>query len=325
MILPALLPLILQQQDGEGGFFFPPVASDLAIASDSLFFTILYLSGLFFAIIVFTTLYFVWKYHHTKCPEPQPSPVHNNTIEVIWTVVPTILLAWIFMEGFEGFMARKTPPPDAYEIHAQGRKWSWNFTYPDGTESSVLHLPLGKAVRVNLASSDVLHSLFVPAFRVKMDVVPGRYEQLWFTPTMLGEFDVYCAEYCGTNHSAMITTAVVHSQEDFDAWLSEAGDFMTKLSPIEAGERVFASKGCAACHSVAGVAGIGPALNGRFGQERKLSDGSSVTFDATYVRESLLDPTAKIADGFQPIMPTFQGQLDDDKMRVLVEYIKSLQ
>ena len=325
MTLSALTSFLLQQQESEGGFFFPPAASDLAVQSDDLFFTILYLSGFFFALIVLATIYFVWKYHHKKSPEPQPSPIHSNSIEITWTVIPTLLLAWLFMQGFDGYMERRTPPPDAYEIHAQGQKWSWNFTYPDGTESSVLHLPLGKAVRVNLGSSDVIHSLFIPAFRVKMDAVPGRYEFLWFTPTMEGEFEVFCAEYCGTSHSAMITTAVVHPQAEFDAWLEEAGDFISKLPPVEAGKRVFDSKGCGACHSTTGVAGIGPALNGTFGTERKFSDGTTVTMDRNYIRESLLEPSAKISDGFQPIMPTFQGQLDDDKIRVLVEYIKSLQ
>ena len=311
-------------QDGEGDFFFPAQASNLAKFNDWLFYYILIVSAVFFFAIMLSAGYFSWKYHKSRCPEPQPSPSHSNTIEFVWSVIPTIFLAYMFWQGFVGFMNRQNPPADAYQVHAQGQKWNWIFQYPDGTESNVLHLPLNRPIEVSLGSNDVLHSLFIPAFRTKMDAVPGRLTSLWFTPTMIGEFEIFCAEYCGTEHSSMITTCKVETQAEFDAWLEEAGDFISKLPPVEAGKRVFAMKGCAACHTVDGAVGIGPTFKGSFGTERKLTDGSKVTMDYDYVYESLMDPQAKLREGFPPVMPTFQGQMDDEKIRVLVEYLKTL-
>ena len=312
------------QQDGKGDFFFPAQASSFSASNDWLFYFITILSAIFFIAIIGVMGYLIWKYHRSRCPEPQPSPSHSNTIEFIWSVIPTILLAYIFWQGFLGYIDRQNPPPDAYVVHAQGQKWSWTFKYPDGTESNVLHLPINRPIKMTLGSNDVLHDLFIPAFRAKMDAVPGRITSMWFTPTMEGEFDIFCAEYCGTEHSSMITKARVQSQAEFDAWLKEAGDFISKLPPVEAGQRVFAMKGCAACHSVDGAEGIGPTFKGAFGASRSLTDGSSVIMDYDYVYESLMEPQTKIREGFQPVMPTFQGQLDDEQIRVLVEYLKTL-
>ena len=322
-----LLPLLsaLQSQPGqEGGFWFPVQASNHAPFYDWVFFFILIVSAVFLLAITVSAVWFLFKYHRSRAPEPEPSTSHSTTIEIVWSVIPAFLLAYMFWLGFVGFMDHRTPPADAYEIYATGRKWSWSFTYPNGAESEELHVPLDRPVKIIMGSQDVIHSLFIPAFRVKQDVVPGRYTDLWFTATMEGEFELYCAEYCGKDHSSMQSTVFVQPEGQFNAWAEEAADFISKLPPAEAGARVFKMKGCIACHSTDGSVITGPSFKGQFGTERKLADGSTVVMDENYIRKSILEPNSQVVAGFDPVMTNFQGQVTDDQIRVLIEYIKSV-
>jgi cytochrome c oxidase subunit 2 len=248
---------------------------------------------------------------------------HSNALEITWSVVPLILLIGLFVVGFKDFVNLKTAPLDSYEIHAKGQKWKWTFQYPNGWVDDSLHVPKDKNVRIIISSADVLHSLFIPEFRVKMDAVPGRYTELWFNSTMTGTYPVYCTEYCGTSHSDMITRIVVHEPAEFEKWLEEVELVELSKPPIELGEIAYTKFGCATCHSTDGTMKTGPTFKGLWGKSETLADGTNVTVDENYIRESIMEPQAKIVKGFAPAMPTFKGQVKDEHITGLIEYIKS--
>jgi cytochrome c oxidase subunit 2 len=206
------------------------------------------------------------------------------------------------------------------EIAVVGRQWMWKIQHPSGRrEINELHVPVGAPVKLRIASQDVIHSFYIPAFRVKMDAVPGRYTQLWFEATKPGEYHLFCAEYCGTEHSRMIGKVVVMEPDQFQNWLGG----VTEETPVEAGERLFAEFNCANCHT-GGTRQRGPHLGGLFGKPVRLADGRTVTFDETYIRESIINPNAKIVAGYAPVMPTYRGQLSEEQLLQLVAYIRSL-
>jgi cytochrome c oxidase subunit 2 len=238
-------------------------------------------------------------------------------------VVPLLICIALFVWGFQGFVNLRTPPKGALEIHVTGQKWRWLFQYPHGTED-VLHVPVNRDVRMIIQSADVLHSLFIPNFRVKMDAVPGRYTDLWFHATKTGEFPILCAEYCGTSHSDMLTKVVVHEPGGYEKWQKDMIAEQDKIEPVKLGGLMYQKQGCAACHSVDGSRGIGPSWKGIFGKPEKLSGGASVVVDENYIRESITDPAAKIVDGYAPSMPTYQGKLNDRQLSGIIEYIKTL-
>lgn len=302
----------------------PPSASTTSADVDWLFDFILTLSGIFFAIIVVLGTWFVLKYRRRPGHAPQPSPSHSNKLEILWSVIPGVLVGLIFWFGFQIWLNTREVPPRAYEIQVTAQKWNWLFTYPDGTVDKDLHVPVGRPVRLVMTSEDVIHSFFVPDFRLKMDLVPGRYSETWFEVKEPGRHVVYCAEYCGTKHSDMLAQVVAHDQAGFDAWLDDASNFIDREPPVVAGGRIFQLQGCAQCHSLDGSGNAGPSLVGAWGKERLLADGSRVVMDENYARESILDPQAKIRAGFQPVMPTYKGRLEDREITVLLQYLKSL-
>jgi cytochrome c oxidase subunit 2 len=329
-----LLNLLALSQNGAETFWFPSQASTGAARVDNLFYFIFYVSLFAFIAIVLATIIFSLKYSRSRVGmEPEDSPHHSTKIEIVWSVIPALFMVVMFWYGFKDFVDRRNPPPNSYQIDAVGQMWSWTFKYPNGATShggdpaiddgEGLVVPLGQPVIMRLQSKDVLHSFFVPAFRVKQDAVPGRYNYVWFEATELGEFPLYCAEYCGSKHSRMLGKVTVVSQEDFDAWLVKAAD-ISDLPPAERGKKLFAANGCTACHDVSGVNGLGPALNGKYGTLETLMDGTTVTVDDNYIRESLLDPQAKIVAGFTVPMTNFAGQLSDDDISAIIAYIKSL-
>jgi cytochrome c oxidase subunit 2 len=329
-----LLNLLALPQNGAETFWFPSQASTGAARVDDLFYFIFYVSLFAFIAIVLATIIFSLKYSRSRVGmEPEDSPHHSTKIEIVWSVVPALFMVAMFWYGFKDFVDRRNPPANSYQIDAVGQMWSWTFKYPNGAISNGgnpdidkgegLVVPIGQPVVMRLESKDVLHSFFVPAFRVKQDAVPGRYSYVWFEATEIGEFPLYCAEYCGAKHSRMLATVKVVSQADFDTWLADAAD-ISDLPPVERGEKLFAANGCAACHSVSGVDGLGPALNAKYGTQESLMDGTSVTVDDNYIRESLLDPQAKIVAGFPVPMTSFAGQLSDDDISAIIAYIKSL-
>ena len=311
------------------GFWLPRQASTTAPTVDSVFNLVTWIAIVFFALITITLAVFVWKYRSRPGHAALPSADHNQKLEITWTVIPVLIVIWIFWEGFAGYLDLSTPPKNAYEVQVLGQKWKWLFTYPNGVVDDNLHVPPGEPVRLVMTSQDVIHSFFVPDFRIKRDAVPGRYEKQWFQANAPGEYQVFCAEYCGTSHSGMLAKVIVHrTRPDFDKWLEDAGNFIDKLPPEklwEGGEKLYNQRGCKQCHSIDGTAGIGPSFKGIWGHAQTLRSGGSATVDENYVRESIVDPQAKVVAGFEPVMPTFQGRLKDKEITALIEYIKKLE
>lgn len=300
---------------------FPEQASSFAWQVDALYFYIIAVC-LFFGIgvVVFLTL-FAFKYRERE-KFATPVEIHgSNVLEITWTAIPFVIAMTIFAFGTYVFFTLYQMPKDAMEVYVVGKQWMWKMQHSTGQrEINELHVPVGRKVKLIMTTEDVIHDVYIPAFRTKADVVPGRYTYLWFEATKPGRYQLYCAEYCGLNHSGMIGWVTVMEQRDFDNWL--AGN-VTNQTPVEAGRDLFENKlGCASCHQDNG--GRGPSMKNIFGKPQKLANGDTVTIDENYLRESIINPQAKIAEGYQPIMPTFKGQVSEDQLNQIVLYIKSL-
>jgi cytochrome c oxidase subunit 2 len=307
-----------------GGFWMPRRASSVAGSVDWVFDFILWISIFFMVLVTVLMIVFILRYRHREGEEAKGSKSHNTLLEVTWSVIPLILVILIFWYAFQVYLDMATPPDDAYEVLVTGQKWKWLFTYPNGYIDENLHVPVDTDVRLIMTSEDVIHSLFVPAFRVKQDVVPGRISKLWFHALEAGEFEIYCAEYCGTSHSDMLAKAVVHPPGEFELWLEEASNFLDRMSPAEGGALLVNQRGCPQCHSVDGAANVGPTFLDLFGSSRQFTDGTTGVADEEYIRQSILEPQAKVVAGFEPVMPTFQGRLKDREVMAVIEYIKTL-
>jgi cytochrome c oxidase subunit 2 len=241
---------------------------------------------------------------------------------MVWTVIPFLIAMTMFGWGARVFFEQYKPPQNAMEVYVVGKQWMWKLQHATGQrEINELHIPVGRKIKLIMTSEDVIHDFFVPAFRTKADVVPGRYTTLWFEATTPGTYHLFCAEYCGMNHSGMTGSVIVMEPREFDNWLSGNIGAMT---PAAAGQQLFQTLGCASCHGANGEGGRGPTLAGAFGKITPLQSGESVRVDEGYIRESILNPQAKIVAGFGPIMPTFQGQVSEDQVLQLIAYIKSL-
>jgi len=309
---------------GENGtFWLPEGASTLSPEFDSLFYFVVIVSTLIFLGVVGGMLYFSFVYRRRNEAE-MPEPVHDNKlIEMASVVIPTVLSLIVFTWGFKMYVKMYVAPPDSYQVHVRAQQWSWEFDYPNGTKSiGELHVPEGRPVRLIMNSKDVIHSFFVPAFRVKMDVLPNRYTSVWFNATKTGEFDIFCAEYCGTAHSKMLGKVVVQSESDFTNWL--ASSQKGSQTPVEHGQTLFTQMTCNACHTIDGSPLVGPSFKGLFGHEVKLADGSTITADENYIRESILQPGAKVVNGYSPIMPATYSTMASEDVDALIAYIKTL-
>jgi cytochrome c oxidase subunit 2 len=303
----------------------PPQGSTISGEVDSVFYIIYWISVFFFALIVGLMTWFVIRYRSRRpTDEAAPSAHHNLGLEIAWTAIPILVSAAIFVLGFRSFMNIVTPPAGAYEIQVTAQKWQWFFTYPNGHVTSELHVPVDRPVTMVMTSEDVIHSLFIPAFRVKKDVVPGRYAKVWFEATTTGEFPLLCTEYCGTGHSDMLTTVTVHEPGMFDKWLQENSNLLATMPPAEAGEMLVRKRGCLQCHSLDGTALIGPTLKNVFGHEVTMRDGSRVLADEDYIRASILEPMAAVVAGYEPVMPTYAGKLKDQEISAIITYLKTL-
>jgi cytochrome c oxidase subunit 2 len=305
-------------------FWLPAQRSVHGARVDDLFYFIFWISVFFFFVILAMATFFILRYRRRGEIAAQDSAHHNIGLELIWSGIPLAIVLVIFVMGFRAYMDLATPPENSYEILATAQRWNWSFTYPNGYVDSELHVPVERPVKLTMSSQDVIHSFFVPELRVKQDVVPGRYTQAWFQVTEPFEGTVLCAEYCGTSHSRMQSRFVAHAPGEFDAWLEKAADFVSRLPPAEAGKLLYEKRGCQQCHSIDGKGGIGPTFLGSFGSRRQFVDGSTGTVDENYIRESVLNPRAKLVAGFDPVMPTFQGRLKDPEVQAIIEYIKSL-
>jgi len=311
----------------EANLIFPVEASTVARGLDDVFYFILWVSIISFVIVIAAAALFVLRYHAREGHKEEKTATHGLGLELTWTIIPTILVTIMFFAGFKGFLELKTAPQNAETILVEAQMWKWSFTYANGAQSDELVVPLGRPVKLVMSSIDVLHSLYIPAFRVKQDVVPGRYTSLWFEPILAGTYHLFCTEYCGTQHSSMITSVRVVPEEQYQAELTELANFIDRLPPLEAGERVFRMKGCATCHNLTAEtrAGGGPGLGGlAMNASRAFVDGSSGTVDEQYIRESILVPGAKVVSGYPNIMTPYQGRITEDELRVLIEYLKSL-
>ncbi len=309
---------------GENGtVWLPEGASALTPEWDGLFYFVYYVSLIIFVGVVGAMIYFAFVYRRRK-PEERPAFVKDNKmIEMASVVIPTILVLIVFTWGFKTYVRMNVAPPDAYQIQVRAQQWSWTFEYPNGAQSvGEVHVPVDRPVQMVMSSADVIHSFFVPAFRVKMDVLPNRYTSVWFHATKTGEYQIFCTEYCGTAHSNMLAKVIVEPEADFQKWLQESQS--TDLTPVERGEQLYKQQTCNACHSTDGSPGVGPTFKGLFGKERPLEGGGTVVADENYIRESILDPTAKVAQGFNPIMPASFGSLPPEDIDALVAFIKSL-
>lgn len=308
-----------------GSFWMPRRASSVAGQVDSVFNFILWISLFFFVLIVGLMVVFIVRYRQRSLDEvPEDSPHHSTALELTWTLIPVALVVVIFMVGFKSYLNLIVAPSNAYEVSVTARKWNWQFTYANGHTDPQLHVPVNRPVRLVMQSQDVIHSFFVPDFRVKQDVVPGRYAKVWFEATQEGVFPILCAEFCGTGHSDMQSLVIVHPAAEFDSWLLAAGDFLSKLPPAEGGAILYKNLGCNTCHSLDGSRLVGPTLRGLVGAQRTLKTGEVVTADENYIRNSLLDPQGQIVAGFEPVMPTFQGRVKEQEITALIAFIKSL-
>lgn len=301
--------------------FFPENASTIAGRVDALYFFLVAVSAFFALLIAFLVIVYAIKYRRRSEDEIPPPYTGSLFLELTWTVIPLLIAMVMFAWGASVYFSYARPPAGALDIYVVGKRWMWKFQHVSGQrEINELHVPVGRAVRLTMASEDVIHSFFVPAFRVKNDVVPGRYRTTWFEATKTGEYRLFCAEYCGTKHAAMGGRIVVMQPAAYQAWLSGGS---TTGSMAEMGERLFNELACNTCHRP-DETGRGPILAGLFGTQVKLQSGEVVQVDEAYLRESILRPTAKITTGYQPIMPTYEGQISEEGLLQLIAHIKSM-
>jgi len=279
---------------------------------------------LFFAVVITAAIViFFFKFHRKKADDIGVTIREDPRLEAAWLVIPALLALTMFAGGAVIYVDYRRAPMDTLDIYVIGKQWMWKAQQPTGLkEINELHVPVDRNVKLILASEDVIHDFSVPAFRVKMDVVPGHYNTMWFRPTKVGRYHFFCSQYCGTNHALMGGWVTVMDPSDYAAWLSGSSD--ANANPVAAGEKLFADKACNTCHLGNGK-GRAPSLNGVYGAAVLLADGATVTADDAYIRESILDPKAKIVAGYQPLMPTFQGQMTEEEILSLTAYIKSLQ
>jgi cytochrome c oxidase subunit II len=300
---------------------FPVQASTIAPEVDHLLYFLLAVS-VFFTVLIFAAIvYFAIRYRR-RSEQELPRVVHTGlALEIVWTVIPFGLTMVMFSWGAAIFFKESRPPDNSLTINVVGKQWMWKLQHMNGQrEINELHVPMGRPIKLTMTSEDVIHSFYVPAFRVKQDVVPGKYSTIWFEPTKPGKYHLFCAEYCGTKHSGMIGWIYVMEPQEFADWLS-GGRAMGSLA--ERGEKLFQSLACSNCHN-RGAQGRCPDLYNLFGTPVQLAGGGTVRADEGYIRESILQPTAKVVAGFQPIMPTFQGLVTEEGVLELIEYIKSL-
>jgi cytochrome c oxidase subunit 2 len=301
--------------------FFPTQASAQAGQVDALYFFLLAVSAFFGALIAILLAVFSVRFRRRRQDEVGEAIHGSIALELLWTIIPLGITMVMFVWGAQVFFHLTRAPKGAMEIYVVGKQWMWKAQHQDGArEINELHVPVGRPVKLIMGSEDVIHSFFLPSFRVKADVVPGRYNTLWFTATKAGRYHIFCTQYCGTKHSAMIGWVTAMEPADYQAWLSGGSSGGTMA---DAGAKLFQDLACSTCHLDNGQ-GRGPVLKGVFGKQVVLANGQTVTADDAYVRESILNPQAKVVAGFQPIMPTFQGLVSEEQLLQLIAYVKSL-
>ena len=311
-------------------YLFPKQVSSFAHDIDNLFFFIFYASVVLFLIVVIGMMYLAIKYRFKKGDEVRltSSLDHNTFLEVLFFVIPLILVTITFVWGIRSYLNMVIVPDDAIEIKVTGQSWFWTFDYPEGGSTlNELVVPVETPIKIVLSSTDVLHSFYIPVMRAKMDVLPNRYNVMWFDANQAGEYEIFCTEYCGTGHSNMNAKVIVMPQKMYEVWLAEAGSADDDLPLEELGAKLYSKKACNTCHTLDGTALVGPSYlqtSQMWGQERVFDDGSSAIIDENYVRSSILEPQIQIVAGYQGVMPTYQGLLNDRKLDALIAFLKTL-
>jgi cytochrome c oxidase subunit 2 len=304
-----------------GFFLFPEQASSIATRVDALYFFLIAVAAFFSLLIFFLIFFFAVKYRRRPGNERPPQIEGHIGLEIVWSVIPLGLTMIMFFWGANIYFDVYAAPSNALEISVVGRQWMWKAQHPEGqSEINELHVPVGQPVKLTMTAQDVIHSFYLPAFRIKQDVIPGRYTSIWFQPSKTGTYHLFCAEYCGTQHSGMVGRLVVMEPAEFQTWLSGGA---RGPSAVNLGEALFERFGCNVCHRSGGTR-QGPSLAGLFGKTVQLADGSTVIADENYIRESIVNPRAKIVAGYQPIMPTYKGLISEEGILQLITYIKSL-
>lgn len=306
---------------------------NLASPADNVFFFIMGISVTLLVGITVVMIYFVIRYNRKRNPNPEDVK-ENLPLEILWTVVPTILVLLIFYVGWKGFAYMRTVPPGAMPIKVTARQWSWTFEYQNGKQSNTLKVPLKQPIELILTSADVLHSCFIPAYRIKEDCVPGMQTHLWFQPDQVGSYDLFCTEYCGVGHSAMITKVDVMPVQDFNAWYQgnpvqekrqAPADSSQKPAETTEGAKLVAGKGCIGCHSIDGSKSIGPSFRNLFGKKETIVTGGQereIIINDTYIRRHIKDPQADTAKGYPKVMPAVQ--LSEQEVNAIIDYLKAL-
>lgn len=310
----------------KGSIWLPEAASTIAPEIDSLFHFVNWTSLIIFAGILAAMIYFVFKYRRKHADERTTPVLENKWVELSWIVIPTIMVLVLFNWAFKAFIKIQVAPPESYDIVVRGSKWLWQFEYPNGTiMTNEIHVPAGRPVRLQMSSEDVIHSFYVPEFRVKQDVLPNRYSYLWFEATSPGEYQVFCTEYCGTQHSGMLAKVVAHTPEEFDDWLQTGGGNYDDMPLPEYGALLYQQQVCNTCHSIDGSSKVGPSLKNLYGKTEVLADGSTVVVDDDYLRESIINPGAQIVQGYPNAMPPTYAGLSERQVSALIEFIKEQQ
>jgi len=300
--------------------FWPESASTTAGRVDALYIFLVLVSAIMTVLIFTTLIVFAIKFRKRR-GRPAEQIEGSTVLEITWSIIPFAIFMSFFVWGAVIYFQERTPPQDAMEVYTVAKQWMWKFEHAGGQrEINELHVPMGRDVKLIMTSQDVIHSFYVPAFRIKQDVLPGRYTTFWFHATKAGTYHLFCAEYCGTQHSGMIGWIVVMEPRDYEAWMTAGGG----NQPLAVtGQKLFSELGCATCHR-SDTQGRGPNLVGVYNRPVLLEDGRTLNADENYIRESILEPGAKIVKGFKPVMPTFQGQISDEQLNALVAYVKSL-
>lgn len=309
----------------EGTVWLPRSLSTMSHYFDTIFYVILWGSVFLFLAMFGVSVYFLVKYKRSSTNLKASGQLrHSTLLEVLWSGIPLILLMFIFAWGYDGYLKLVVPPQDAMEIRVTAKKWLWNFDYP-GTSISLINelvVPVDTPVKIVMSSEDVIHSFFVPNFRIKKDVIPNRYTRVWFEATEVGTFQLFCTEFCGDGHSNMLADVKVLSQGDYQKWLKN-GSSTDAIPLYELGEQLYKSKACFTCHSLDGSDTAGPSWKGIYETDRSFTDGSSTKADDNYLRQSIVNPGSKVLNGFAPVMPTFSGLLSDREIMALIEFIKA--
>lgn len=310
--------------------FMPVAGTKLAEEVDTFYAFLVIASLIAFVILIGGMVWFLVKFKRVRPDQKSAHITHNAVAEFSWSFIPLVILMVIFYWGWELFAKLRTPPENiAEEIHVTARQWAWEYTYKNGKtfyslDNEPLNVPVGKPVKIILTSADVIHSFFVPAFRIKQDAVPGKYTEVWFEPKEVGNYVVMCTEYCGTKHSNMMIRIQAMKPDEYVAWF-HSEESQSGVSLADIGKKLYTSKACASCHSLDGSRIVGPTFKGLYGSKREFEGGGSALADENYIRESILIANAKIVKGYPAAMPVYQGQLDDEEITALIEFIKTIQ